>query len=116
MIDWARLRELYGDLGGDDFFMVLELFLDEVESGLYRLSLDDPAALGRQFHGLKGSGLNLGFRDFAALCEAGERLATAGTADQATVSAVIDLYAASKQQMQAAMGQELGLAPLVAVK
>lgn len=31
MLDWNRINELRGEVGDDEFQLILELFLDEVE-------------------------------------------------------------------------------------
>ncbi len=79
MIDWMRVDELRHEIGDDGFAEVVDLFLDEVEEVVERLPAS--AAEGRlegDLHFLKGSAWNLGFRDFGALCQDGERKAAAG--------------------------------------
>lgn len=74
MIDWARLRQLRSDVGEDAFDEVVELFLEEVQDGVDQLqAATDGGTLADQLHFLKGSAMNLGFRQFADLCQAGER-------------------------------------------
>lgn len=96
MIDWARVRELRDEIGADDFDEVVALFLEEADEVIARMS----AALGAKaveadLHFLKGAALNLGFAQFAALCQAGERRAAAGDA-AVDIAPVRESYAESK--------------------
>jgi HPt (histidine-containing phosphotransfer) domain-containing protein len=73
MIDWARIDELREEIGTEDFADIASLFLEEVTDTLNALDLSaDPAVLSNQFHGLKGSALNLGFTYTATLCAEAE--------------------------------------------
>jgi HPt (histidine-containing phosphotransfer) domain-containing protein len=96
MIDWERVDCLRAEIGDADFGEVVDLFLEEVEEVLGRLSAQArPRQLEADLHFLKGSALNLGFADLAALCQAEERRAAAGgPIDRAPVAA---LYAASRE-------------------
>lgn len=74
MIDWDRVAELRDEIGEEDFAEVTELFLDEADEVVSGLStVADADGLQAALHFLKGSALNLGFRDLAALCQQGER-------------------------------------------
>jgi len=96
MIDWERVAELQSKIGADGFSEVLELFLDEVEGVVMRLG-QRPEKLEDDLHFLKGSAWNLGFKSFGAMCQAGERMAAAGLAQQVDVPAVLECYGESKQ-------------------
>ena len=99
MIDWDRVSELRSEIGDDGFDEVVELFLDEVEEVVMRLgSKPDPARYEEELHFLKGSAWNLGFADFGALCQDGERKAGAGRQAEIDIQAVLDCYGKSKQQ------------------
>ena len=99
MIDWDRVSELRSEIGDDGFDEVVELFLDEVEEVVMRLgSAPDPARYEEDLHFLKGSAWNLGFADFGALCQDGERKAAAGRQDEIDISSVLACYGASKKQ------------------
>lgn len=114
MIDWGQLRDLWSELGPEEFPKVLELFLDEVEGTTLRLSKVDAQRLSRDMHYLKGSALNLGFTDFAQLCSRNEVLATQGALDRIDIEALTDLYARSKRhlfsEMKTALGVRIGAA------
>lgn len=97
MIDWARVIELRDEVGPSEFEPVLELFVDEVEEVVMRLSRDDPARLERDLHFLKGSALNLGFAEFGALCQKYENQLRKGQPDAIWVDQVMRCYSASKQ-------------------
>ncbi len=73
MIDKTRIGQLRADIGEDDFFIIVEGFLQEGEAALAKLvkldkgdSLQTPALL----HFLKGCAVNLGFCAVAEYCEA----------------------------------------------
>lgn len=108
MINWDQLRDLWTELGADEFSEVLELFLDEVEGTTLRLSKDDSDRLSRDMHYLKGSALNLGFTDFAQMCSRNEVLATEGNLDGIDLEELSDLYARSKRHLFAEMNTTLG--------
>lgn len=97
MIDWNRVIELRDEVGPAEFEPVLELFVDEVEDIVMRLSKDDPSKLERDLHFLKGSAWNLGFAEFGALCQSYEVLACQGKLDTVSVEEVLRCYSASKQ-------------------
>ena len=79
MIDWERIIELSEEIGLDDFDEVVELFLSEVEERLTTLlSKGDHECVEEDLHFLKGSALNLGFSDLAAICHEGEGRAAKG--------------------------------------
>ncbi|SLN57819.1 Hpt domain protein [Roseivivax jejudonensis] len=77
MIDWDQVLALRTEIGAEAFDEVAALFLSEVAAALDALSPDAPD-LAAKLHFLKGSALDLGLRDFAALCSAGEAQAAAG--------------------------------------
>lgn len=90
MIDWTRIDTLREEIGVDCLQEVVDLFLEEVDDSIARLRHADPAPepgarLGPELHFLKGCALNLGFADFASLCQTAE---TACAQDQ---SALVDL-------------------------
>jgi 2-polyprenyl-6-methoxyphenol hydroxylase-like FAD-dependent oxidoreductase len=45
----------------------------------------------------KGSALNIGFRDFANLCQAGEAAAAAGKGADVDIAAIVQSYAESRE-------------------
>ena len=108
MIDWERVKTLCDEVGADDFDEVVELFLDEVDDVIARLSgSPDLTTLEDDLHFLKGSALGLGFRSFSALCQAGESLSAQGKAADVDLQKILDNYTASKQHFQAEMSQAL---------
>ena len=107
MIDWARVEELRDEIGADDFGEVVEIFLEEVEEEIAALRAgvgDD--ALESKLHFLKGSALNLGFRDFSVLCQAGETAAAAGEYGRIDLPRIIATYEASKGEFLTALEDE----------
>lgn len=103
MIDWDRVNELRSEIGADDFDEVVALFLEEADEVIARISGEAGARLlEADLHSLKGAALNLGFEEFAALCQDGERRAAAGSAD-VDLDQVCRIYAASKQNFEAAV-------------
>ncbi|WP_374397309.1 Hpt domain-containing protein [Tabrizicola sp.] len=92
MIDWKRVAELKEEIGADGFVEVADMFLDEAEGAVCALMAGlAPDEVEGQLHFLKGSALNLGLSDLAAICQEGERRAAAGqgaTVDTAQVAAI----------------------------
>lgn len=99
MINWARVEELREEVGADDFGEVVELFLAEVGEVISRLrDSPDRQTLEQELHFLKGSALNLGFAEFAALCHDGEQLSSNGRAEEVDLNAVIQTFEKAKSQ------------------
>ncbi|MBL3564593.1 Hpt domain-containing protein [Rhodovulum sulfidophilum] len=98
MIDWTRVDELRCEVGEDAFDEVLELFLEEVDEVIGRLDPErDPADLAADLHFVRGSALNLGFRDFCMRCQGIEhQLAQRESIDLAPLLAA---YAGSKAEL-----------------
>ncbi|MGH1464026.1 MAG: Hpt domain-containing protein [Cognatishimia sp.] len=97
MIDWAQIAELKAEIGADDFTEVVEIFLDEVDEAIAALGNTAPGDhLESALHFLKGSALNLGFKDFAKLCQIGELSASRGMADQVNLSEIRECYRKSR--------------------
>ncbi|MBD3679756.1 MAG: Hpt domain-containing protein [Rhodobacteraceae bacterium] len=79
MIDWKRIDELRSQVGPDDLPGLLAEFMTEMEQGLAELSLDEPAPkIAANLHFLRGSALNIGLRQLAALCQNYEDAANRG--------------------------------------
>lgn len=106
MIDWERVSDLSFEIGEDGFAEVVDLFLEETDEVIDRLSTAPIAAqIGKDMHFLKGSALNLGFRDLAALCQDGERRAGMGNAAAIDLMAVVAVYHESKAAFLMGMAQ-----------
>ena len=74
MLDLDQLETLRAEIGADGFAEVADLLVCEIADGITALGTQPTGAdLSAQFHYLKGSALNLGFRDFATLCAQGEQ-------------------------------------------
>ncbi|MCG7623778.1 MULTISPECIES: Hpt domain-containing protein [unclassified Epibacterium] len=106
MIDWPRVRELKDEVGEDGFEEVIELFLEEVEGVIDKLKSGDRSQLEQDLHFLKGSALNLGFRDFSNLCFEGERLAANGQDSTIDLPGVFSSYDLSKARFLAEVDQQ----------
>jgi len=104
MISWDRVTELRSEIGAGGFAEVLDLFLEEVEQVIARLG-KDRTHLVEDLHFLKGSALNLGFRDLGALCQDGERRCNAGETDTLDVSPIIQCYGQSKAIFMERVGE-----------
>jgi HPt (histidine-containing phosphotransfer) domain-containing protein len=97
MIDWTRIEELRTEIGAEDFGEVVKLFLEEVEGEIALLRGGCPNdELESRLHFLKGSALNLGFRQFSAMCQAGESAAATGYPERVDLPATVASYDASK--------------------
>jgi histidine phosphotransfer protein HptB len=97
MIDWTRVSDLRSEIGDDGFAEVVGLFLEEADEVIDRLTRAPRTLdLGSDMHFLKGSALNLGFCDLAALCENAERLAARGQVELIELTPVLECYENSK--------------------
>lgn len=106
MIDWARVGDLKSEIGEDDFLEVVDLFLEEADEVVAVLAgPPDLSQIESRLHFLKGSALNLGLIDLAALCQAGERSAATGNATSVDVPNVVSVYRASRQLLCTSLGR-----------
>ncbi len=106
MIDWGRIEDLQAEIGDDGFAEVIDLFLEETDEVIERLSMNpDQARIGPDLHFLKGSALNLGFRELALLCQEGERRANAGEEGVIDLGPVVRVYHESKAAFQMGLAQ-----------
>ena len=103
MIDWSRVQELRREIGEEGFAEVVELFLDEVETVIGRLAAGSGNISAEDMHFLKGSALNLGFRELAALCQDGERHCNAGQGAAVDLAPLLRLYRESKAAFEAGL-------------
>jgi len=103
MIDWSQVEEMKLEMGGG-FNEVVTMFLDEVGEVISRLEAAPEAdALGADLHFLKGAALNLGFSEFADLCERGEKLALHGRTGEIDLNGVLICYRASCEVFRAGL-------------
>ncbi len=97
MIDWTRAAALRDEIGPDGFFEVVDLFLDEADEAVARITAARPGpGIEADLHFLKGSALNLGFEMLARLCHEGERAAAAGEAERIDLGLVASVYQQSR--------------------
>ena len=112
MIDWQRVEGLRSEVGPEDFREVVALFLEEVDEVVSRLSTrPDPTLYEQDLHFLKGSALNLGFRQLALMCQTGENEAAAGRAAAVDVGDILSCYRASLHAFMT-RSETFGIAPL----
>ncbi|MEM1351840.1 MAG: Hpt domain-containing protein [Pseudomonadota bacterium] len=102
MIDWSQVAALREEVGEEDFEEVVSLFLEEVDDEIGTLAPNADGLAGK-LHFLKGSALNLGFREFSSLCQTGESALSRDP--RATVD--IDGLLASYKNSRAAFLSEL---------
>jgi len=94
MIDWTRVRVLREEIGPDDFDEVIAMFMEEADEVVDRISAG--GGLSCDLHFLKGSALNIGFRELAALCASTEVSLEQGTWDPASPAQVAATYLKSR--------------------
>ena len=100
MIDWRRVEELREEIGADGFSEVADMFLDEAEQAVQALQSGlTEGDIAAQLHFLKGSALNLGLSELAAICQEGERRAAAGDGRTIDVGQVVVVYRESRAQL-----------------
>lgn len=97
MIDWERVRDLYSQIGPNDFAEIVSLFLSEVGGSVDGLTvLASPSDVAARLHFLKGAALNLGFYDFSQLCKQAEFAAKNGQGVNLLAPPLCDSFAQSK--------------------
>jgi histidine phosphotransfer protein HptB len=107
MIDWKRVEELREEIGADGFAEVADMFLDEAEGAVQALLSGVPAdEVEGQLHFLKGSALNLGLSQLAAICQEGERKAAAGFGQEVDITQVAAIYHASRDLLLPGLAAE----------
>ena len=106
MIDWERVDGLRAEIGDADFGEVVDLFLEEVDDTVARMTRGGAGAA--DLHFLKGCALNLGFADLAQRCLLAERLAAAG--DPVDAAEIGDAYRAARSVFLAKLGLSGGRA------
>lgn len=100
MIDWRRVEELREEIGVDGFVEVADMFLDEAEQAVRALQSGiGGGQIEGQLHFLKGSALNLGLSELAAICQEGERKAATGQGGSIDVDQVAAVYRESRRQL-----------------
>lgn len=110
MIDWTQVQTLLRDIGPDSFREVVALFLEEVDATTARLRDCGPSDdLAADLHFLKGSALNLGFAELAALCAHGEHLASTGSAADVDLPEILFSYARSRTNFESDLAARTGL-------
>lgn len=101
MIDWTHVHALRTDMEGG-FDDLVEVFLEEMDGAMTRLDLAvDPESMAASLHFLKGAALNLGFQEFALICDAGETRATGG--HSVATEPVRSAYARSRAEFVAGL-------------
>lgn len=104
MIDWKRVEELRLEIGDDGFEEVADMFLDEADQAVKAMAAGPaPGDVEAHLHFLKGSALNLGLVDLAAICQDGERKAAAGYGALVDLSQVTRVYHASRALLLAGL-------------
>lgn len=94
--------ELRNEIGAEDFAEVVEMFLEEADEVAVSIGTDiAPDGIEAALHFLKGSALNLGFRDLAQLCQIGEKAAANGDTDSIDLDTVVAIYESSKSAFAA---------------
>jgi histidine phosphotransfer protein HptB len=69
-VDWQRVDDLATEIGADAMVEVVGMFLEETDAVIATFATGQPST--EDYHFLKGSALNLGLADLAALCQRGE--------------------------------------------
>lgn len=101
MIDWARIEQLEKDFGTECFSEVIDMFFSEAEEVIAPLRQGGLRSdLRTDMHFLKGSALNLGFRQLASLCSEAEQLAQQGREPEVATGPILAAYDAVKTAIQ----------------
>jgi histidine phosphotransfer protein HptB len=106
LTDWQRIEDLATEIGTEAVVEVVAMFLEETDEVMSRLSSAAPTT--EDYHFLKGSALNLGLTDFAALCEQGEQETRTGTSNPQTHAAITAHYPVAKAALIKAVAARFG--------
>lgn len=107
MIDWNRVRELRDEIGNEDFAEVVQIFLEETDEVSKNIGKEStPQSIESALHFLKGSALNLGFKDLATVCQSSEKAAASGQSDSIDLAQVVKVYERSKIAFAAGQNAE----------
>ncbi|WP_170606467.1 Hpt domain-containing protein [Ruegeria arenilitoris] len=99
MINWPRVKQLWDEVGSDEFEAILRIFLREVQGVILRLQQEtERGQIEQNLHFLKGSASSLGFDQVSKLCQDGERRAAAGNEMDAHVAEIVAAFYASKTE------------------
>lgn len=101
LVDAERVAELRDEIGADEFGEVVEIFLEECDAAVERLSGAEAGAVEAELHFLRGAAMNLGLAALAAACQRGEAAAGAGEGASVDRAGVVDLYARSRAALLA---------------
>lgn len=105
MIDWGRIKELRDEIGANELLEIVDIFLEEVSANVEALSEVSDRQLGDSLHAIRGSALNLGFQDLAALCQKGENLVATGAEKDVNRREISDSFLRSRSVFDAEMVQ-----------
>ena len=106
MIDWQRVEILQSEVGEDGFLEVIDLFLEETDEVIARLSeVPYMGKLSADLHFLKGSALNLGFSALAESCIAFENHVNTAQVDLETLPTLNQIYRQSKAEFLTRLAQ-----------
>ncbi len=106
MIDWTRVADLKSEIGDDGFLEVVEMFLEETDEVVSDLEgSPNLGAVEGRLHFLKGSALNLGLSNLAALCQSGEKRAAIGSPQDVDLRHITASYRAAKSELLVALGR-----------
>ncbi|MBO9446043.1 Hpt domain-containing protein [Ruegeria sp. R14_0] len=104
MINWSRVRQLRDEVGASEFDEVVEIFLDEVQEALMRLSKDKlRVEFEQNLHFVKGSALSLGFETLAKLCQDGERQSAQGQSQTVDLPGILDTFKNSSVEFKSGL-------------
>lgn len=106
MVDWHRVNDLASEIGSDAVVEVVAMFLEETDAVIARMAVAAPTM--DDFHFLKGSALNLGLTEFAALCQQGELQARLGTDVADLRCAAMAHYVTAKATLLAGIAARFG--------
>jgi HPt (histidine-containing phosphotransfer) domain-containing protein len=114
-IDWSRLASLREEIGPEEFAAVIEVFLadtDALVADLPKTSLD---RLEAALHAIKGSALNLGLAQLAALCAEGEVRAAVGRPKDVALAPILLAYGEARRELVRGLSEAAadGTAPQV---
>ena len=104
-IDWSRLAGLQEEIGPEEFAAVVEVFLADTDALVAELPQTPPGGLEAALHAIKGSALNLGLAQLAALCADGEMRAAGGRLQEVALAPILLAYGEARRALVRGLSQ-----------
>lgn len=102
MINMDRISELRDEVGSDDLAEVIQMFCEEVEETLNRISRMSGSDVQEDLHFLKGSALNIGLDEVGKLCQEAESALELDATSQPDVESISEAFQSARARLLSA--------------